>query len=120
MDENVPWEVNVIQLAEVNAFVLPGGKIFVFTGLIPIARGDEGLATILSHEIAHLVARHSAEKYDFVVGEVTHAFLWISSRLSIFQLVNIMVVMLSMAVDLSVLVPLAVQYGFALPFSRQW
>jgi predicted Zn-dependent protease len=45
----------------VNAFVLPGGKVFVYTGILPIAQTDDGLAAILGHEIAHNVARHSAE-----------------------------------------------------------
>lgn len=41
--------------------MLPGGKVFVYTGILPIARTDDGLAAILGHEIAHNVARHSAE-----------------------------------------------------------
>lgn len=36
-----------------NAFVLPGGKIFVFTGILPVSANDDGLATVLGHEIAH-------------------------------------------------------------------
>jgi predicted Zn-dependent protease len=47
---------------EANAFVIPGGKVFVFSGLLPIAKNDDGLATILGHEIAHNVARHQAEQ----------------------------------------------------------
>lgn len=41
--------------------MLPGGKVFVYTGILPIAKTDDGLAAILGHEIAHNVARHSAE-----------------------------------------------------------
>jgi predicted Zn-dependent protease len=41
--------------------VLPGGKVFVYTGILPIAKTDDGLAAILGHEIAHNIARHSAE-----------------------------------------------------------
>ncbi|KAA8569530.1 hypothetical protein EYC84_001151 [Monilinia fructicola] len=44
-----------------NAFVIPGGKVFVFTGILPIAKTDDGLATILGHEIAHNLANHSGE-----------------------------------------------------------
>lgn len=51
--------VNLI--AEANAFVLPGGKVFVYTGILSIAQTDDGLAAILGHEIAHNVARHAAE-----------------------------------------------------------
>ncbi|KAN0065064.1 metalloendopeptidase [Thecaphora frezii] len=57
------WEVFVINDPDQkNAFVLPGGKIFVFTGILPICANEDGLATVLGHEMAHQVARHSAEK----------------------------------------------------------
>ncbi|KAJ2609303.1 metalloendopeptidase [Coemansia sp. RSA 1804] len=56
------WEIHVIDSPERNAFVLPGGKIFVFSGLLPIAESDDGLATVLAHEIAHQYARHPAEQ----------------------------------------------------------
>ncbi|KAF7898287.1 hypothetical protein EAF00_004733 [Botryotinia globosa] len=59
--DNVNWEVNVIESQEMNAFVIPGGKVFVFTGILPIAKTDDGLATILGHEIAHNIANHSGE-----------------------------------------------------------
>ncbi|SJX61907.1 related to OMA1-Metalloendopeptidase of the mitochondrial inner membrane [Sporisorium reilianum f. sp. reilianum] len=57
------WEVFVIDdPKQKNAFVLPGGKIFVFTGILPVCKNADGLATVLGHEVAHQVARHSAEK----------------------------------------------------------
>ncbi|KAJ2725256.1 metalloendopeptidase [Coemansia sp. Benny D115] len=56
------WEVHVVRSPERNAMVLPGGKIFVFSGILPIAKNEHGLATVLAHEIAHQYARHSAEK----------------------------------------------------------
>ncbi|TKY87217.1 hypothetical protein EX895_003894 [Sporisorium graminicola] len=57
------WEVFVIDdPKQKNAFVLPGGKIFVFTGIMPVCQNADGLATVLGHEVAHQVARHSAEK----------------------------------------------------------
>lgn len=62
---DLKWEVHVIQSDEVNAFVIPGGKIFVFSGLLPIAKNENGLATVLGHEIAHQLARHIAEKMSF-------------------------------------------------------
>jgi len=46
----------------VNAFALPGGKVGVFTGILPITENDAGLATVIAHEIAHVVARHGAER----------------------------------------------------------
>ena len=48
--------------AEKNAFVIPGNKVFVFTGILPICHDEEGLASVLGHEIAHNVASHSAER----------------------------------------------------------
>ena len=60
---NQGWEVRVIEDQEQeNAFVLPGGKVFVFSGMLPICKDEEGLAAVLGHEIAHNVAHHVAEK----------------------------------------------------------
>ena len=57
------WRVHVIDDPEQkNAFVLPGGKVFVFTGLLPITKDEAGLAAVLGHEIAHNVAHHLAER----------------------------------------------------------
>jgi metalloendopeptidase OMA1, mitochondrial len=56
------WEANVIDDKKVNAFCLPAGKVFVFTGILPVAKNDDQLATVLSHEIAHALAHHSSER----------------------------------------------------------
>ncbi|RMZ74786.1 hypothetical protein DV737_g5736, partial [Chaetothyriales sp. CBS 132003] len=57
------WRVHVIdEPSQMNAFVIPGGKVFVFTGILPVAQDEAGLATILGHEIAHNVAHHAAER----------------------------------------------------------
>jgi predicted Zn-dependent protease len=56
------WEFNLVESAEVNAWCMSGGKVVVYTGLLPIAQNDEGLATVLGHEIAHAVARHGSER----------------------------------------------------------
>jgi len=50
---------------QINAFALPGGKIGVYTGMMPIAKTDAGLATVMAHEIAHATARHGAERLSF-------------------------------------------------------
>jgi predicted Zn-dependent protease len=47
--------------------VIPGGKVFVYTGMLPIAKNDDGLAAILGHEIAHNLAKHQAEKMSQMV-----------------------------------------------------
>jgi predicted Zn-dependent protease len=56
------WEFKVIEDTQVNAFCLPGGKMAVYTGMMPVARDDEGLAAVLGHEVAHAVARHGGER----------------------------------------------------------
>lgn len=56
------WEVNVVQSKELNAWCMPGGKIVVYTGLLPVTKDDAGLATVMGHEIAHAIAGHSAER----------------------------------------------------------
>lgn len=57
------WRVHVINdPKQMNAFVMPGGKVFVFTGLLPICQDEDGLAVVLGHEIAHNVAHHAAER----------------------------------------------------------
>ena len=57
-----PWQVSVIKSDEVNAFCLPGGEIVVYTGILPIAQTDAGLATVLGHEMAHATSEHGAQR----------------------------------------------------------
>ncbi|KAI1107118.1 hypothetical protein F4804DRAFT_298613 [Jackrogersella minutella] len=75
------WEIRVIDAPDLaNAFVLPGGKVFVFSGLIPIAGSEDGLAAVLGHEIAHNVAGHVAERMSSQIG--VNIFIWSSILLS--------------------------------------
>lgn len=60
--QNYAWEFNLVQDQQVNAFCMPGGKIVVFEGLLPVAQNEASLAIVLGHEIAHAVAKHSAER----------------------------------------------------------
>ena len=59
---NYSWEFNLVQDQSINAFCLPGGKIVVFEGLLPVTKDEASLAIVLGHEIAHAVAKHSAER----------------------------------------------------------
>lgn len=56
------WEVRVVRSREVNAFCLPGGKMVVYTAILPVCQTDAGLATVMGHEIAHALAQHGAER----------------------------------------------------------
>ncbi len=59
---NFKWEVSVVRSPQVNAFCLPGGKIVVYTGILPIARTETGLAVVLGHEMGHATLRHGSER----------------------------------------------------------
>lgn len=66
------WDVSIIDDPEQrNAIALPGGKLIVYTGLFPVAGNEAGLAAVLAHEIAHALARHSAEQITFEALHVT-------------------------------------------------
>jgi predicted Zn-dependent protease len=56
------WQVSVIRSPEVNAFCLPGGKIVVYTGILPVAQNEAALATVLGHEMAHATSRHGSQR----------------------------------------------------------
>ena len=60
--QNFQWEFNLVNSNEVNAFCMPGGKIVVYEGLLPVTQDETSLAIVLGHEIAHAVAKHSAEQ----------------------------------------------------------
>lgn len=59
------WEFNVIESKTQNAFCLPGGKVAVYTGLLPLCENEAGLAVVMSHEVAHAIARHGGERMTY-------------------------------------------------------
>ena len=61
-DAKMYWELAVIDREDINAFVMPGGKISVFTGILAVANNQHQLAAVLGHEVAHVTARHSNER----------------------------------------------------------
>jgi len=60
--EGYEWEFNLVEDEAVNAWAMPGGKVAVYTGLLPVAQNEAGLATVMGHEIAHVFARHGSEQ----------------------------------------------------------
>lgn len=75
--ENFQWEFVLVDDSQTkNAWCMPGGKIAVYSGILPIAKNDDGLASIMGHEIAHAVARHSAERASraILMDAGTYAF----------------------------------------------
>lgn len=110
MDPGFQWEFNLIQSNQANAFALPGGKVAIYTGILPIAENVDGLAVIMGHEVAHALARHGAE------------------RMARQKLVQMGSMAASMAIgDMDISTQRAVmgalgvgaQYGVLLPFSRK-
>ncbi len=56
------WEFNLIEDKSLNAWAMPGGKMVVYTGLLKVTQTEAGLATVISHEIGHVFAKHGAER----------------------------------------------------------
>lgn len=73
------WEFNLLESDEANAWCLSGGKVAVYTGILPYTQTEAGLATVMAHEIAHAIARHGAERsaqntlleYGLAIGNAT-------------------------------------------------
>ncbi|MDF2154804.1 M48 family metallopeptidase [Vibrio sp. CAU 1672] len=104
------WEVVVFDSEQINAFALPGGKIGVYTGLLNVAKNQDQLATVIGHEVAHVLADHSNE------------------RLSQSQLANTGLSIANLAIGASeykeyqqvtmAALGVGVQYGVLLPYGR--
>jgi predicted Zn-dependent protease len=56
------WQVSLIRSSQVNAFCLPGGKVVVYSGILPVTQNDSALATVLGHEMAHATSRHGSQR----------------------------------------------------------
>jgi predicted Zn-dependent protease len=74
------WEFNLVEDNQINAFCLPGGKVVVYTGILQVAKNDDQLATVMSHEVAHALARHGAERMSYEqisngIGELSSVLL---------------------------------------------
>jgi predicted Zn-dependent protease len=104
------WEFKLIaDDKQANAFALPGGKVAVYTGILPITRDEAGLAAVLGHEIGHVVARHGGERLSQQMGVQTVTQIaagMASSNPATVQLV-------------AAALGAGAQYGVLLPWSRQ-
>jgi predicted Zn-dependent protease len=109
LPERSSWEVVVFESKDVNAFALPGGKIGVFTGILPVASTPEQLGTVLGHEVGHVLAQHGRERISEQMA--TQGILGLTSAMfankegGTYQLV-----MAGLG--------LGAQFGVMLPFSR--
>ena len=56
------WDFNLVENKEANAWCMPGGKVVVYTGILPTTKSEEGLAVVMGHEIAHAIAEHGSER----------------------------------------------------------
>jgi predicted Zn-dependent protease len=104
------WEVSVLNSAQMNAFCLPGGKICVYTGILPIAKNDAGLAAVLGHEMSHAIARHGSQR--ILQQEMTQVAL-VGIQGSMSDMDN------QKRMTLMALLGAGAQYGVILPFSRE-
>lgn len=66
--KNYKWEFNLVDNKEINAWCMPGGKVVVYTGLLPVAQNEAALAVVLGHEITHAVAEHGAERMNSTIA----------------------------------------------------
>lgn len=105
--EQMDWEVTLVESKQANAFVLPGGKIVVYTGILPICETEAGLAFVMGHEVGHALARHGSERASQQMG--LQGILAIASA-TLGQSANHDMFMGAIGAG--------AQYGVLLPFSR--
>lgn len=108
--DDYQWEFNLIDSPTMNAFALPGGKVAIYEGILPVCENEAGLAVVMSHEIAHALARHGGERMSQtgVVSTLGKVINVSSSEWKQEDQAKLMSVYGT-----------ASQYGFALPFSRK-
>lgn len=104
------WQVSLVQSDQINAFCLPGGKIVVYTGILPVANNEPSLATVLGHEMAHATSHHGAERV-FDQSLTQTAMAGIAGSLSDMDYEKQRTIMAAFGAG--------AQYGVLMPFSRR-
>ena len=103
------WEVNLVESKEVNAWCMPGGKIVVYTGILPVTRTEAGLSVVMGHEVAHAVAEHGNERMSQgLLAQLGAAGLSVALQSKPEETKNLWMQAYSVGA----------QYGALLPFSR--
>ena len=108
--KNFSWEFSLVKDPQVNAFCMPGGKIVVYEGLLPMTQTDDELAVVVGHEVAHAVAKHSNERMSQqLMTQYGAAILGtaVSNKSAAVQQLA------------SAVYGVGAQYGVMLPFSRK-
>lgn len=116
--EGFQWEYHLVQSNQVNAWCMPGGKIVVYSGILPYTQNEAGLATVLGHEVSHAIAEHGNERMSeglvanglLQAGQVATGFATSAKSVqtqALFQQA------------FGVVGPLAYQFGRGLPHSRK-
>lgn len=108
--QNFRWDFNLVKSKQVNAFAMPGGKVVAYEGLLPLTKDENGLAVVIGHEIAHVVAKHANERLSQQMalqygGAIVGGILGGSSQIT--QQIA------------GAVFGLGAQYGVMLPYSRK-
>ncbi len=107
---NFSWEFTLVNDPQVNAFCMPGGKIVVYEGLMPLVTSDDELAVVIGHEVAHAVAKHSNERMSQQLMAQYGAQILgqaLNTKSSVVQQLG------------TTVYGLGAQYGVMLPYSRK-
>ena len=104
------WEFKLVASPVQNAFCLPGGKVAIYEGILPICQNEAGLAVVMSHEIAHALARHGGERMSqgYMVNGVGTALSYLLQNREA-----------AVQQRVAKAYGLASEYGFVLPYSRK-
>lgn len=107
---NQNWEYTVIESDTINAFVMPGGKVAFYRGILDVMENDAQIATVMGHEVGHVAGRHAAERYSQAIAAQTGM-----------QLANVAISQTDtkFSKEIAAVLGAGVTFGVLLPYSRQ-